>query len=155
MDIGSGKGYPASALSNFAPHKFIFRGVKCNSMEGLLQSFKFKNPEMQKYVCTLVGRKAKFKGKGKKWWVDQILYWQGKPIKRDSDEYQQMLNEAFTELCIQSKSFEKALLATHKAVLTHSIGKNDANKTILTIQEFTSRLTSLRETITPTYDTNL
>jgi hypothetical protein len=37
MDIGSKSGYPSSALSNFAPHAFEFDGVKCASMEGLLQ----------------------------------------------------------------------------------------------------------------------
>lgn len=66
MDIGSSTGYPSSVLSNFAPHSFVFDGVKCASMEGFLQSLKFQDPEMQKHVCTLVGRKAKFKGKRKK-----------------------------------------------------------------------------------------
>lgn len=51
MDIGSQNSYPASALSNFAPHPFIIDGIECNSMEGFLQSLKFKNPEMQKEVC--------------------------------------------------------------------------------------------------------
>lgn len=67
MDISSGAGYPASSLSNFAPHEFEIDGVKCASMEGFLQSLKFQNPEMQKYVCSLVGKAAKFKGKSKKW----------------------------------------------------------------------------------------
>ena len=31
MDIGSGNGYPESALSNFAPHKFTIDNVECNS----------------------------------------------------------------------------------------------------------------------------
>ena len=56
MDIGSGNGYPESALSNFAPHKFTIDNVECNSMEGFLQSLKFKNPDMQKEVCKLVGK---------------------------------------------------------------------------------------------------
>jgi predicted NAD-dependent protein-ADP-ribosyltransferase YbiA (DUF1768 family) len=68
MDIGSGKAFPCNALSNFAPHPFILDGVECASMEGFLQSLKFKNPDMQRHVCTLVGKAAKFKGKGKKWW---------------------------------------------------------------------------------------
>jgi predicted NAD-dependent protein-ADP-ribosyltransferase YbiA (DUF1768 family) len=38
MDIGSGAGYPASALSNFSPHPFEIDGITCNSMEGFLQS---------------------------------------------------------------------------------------------------------------------
>jgi predicted NAD-dependent protein-ADP-ribosyltransferase YbiA (DUF1768 family) len=42
MDILSGSGYPSGALSNFAPHPFVFDGVQVASMEGLLQAFKFK-----------------------------------------------------------------------------------------------------------------
>ena len=77
MDIGSGNGYPESALSNFAPHQFEIDGITCHSMEGFLQSLKFQNPDMQAHVCTLVGKKAKFKGKKKKWYRSQTLYWQG------------------------------------------------------------------------------
>lgn len=65
MDIGLQNGYPAGALSNFAPHPFEIDGIKCNSMEGFLQSLKFSNPEMQEHVCTLVGMAAKRKGHGK------------------------------------------------------------------------------------------
>lgn len=81
MDIGSGNGYPSAALSNFAPHPFILDGVEIASMEGFLQSLKFKNVDIQKYVCTLVGKAAKYKGKDKKWWQTQTLYWQVKNTK--------------------------------------------------------------------------
>lgn len=46
MDISSGAGYPASSLSNFAPHEFEIDDIKCASMEGFLQSLKFQNPEI-------------------------------------------------------------------------------------------------------------
>ena len=144
MDIGSGKDYPSCALSNFAPHPFIFRGVKCNSMEGLLQSFKFSSPEMQKYVCTLVGKAAKFKGKKKKWYLTQTLYWNGKAIPRDSQEYQDMLDEAY-EALFQNEGFRNALKATGNATFTHSIGKNNQNETVLTVNEFCKRLHKLRD----------
>ena len=144
MDIGSGSGFPAAALSNFAPHPFIFDGVECASMEGLLQSFKFKDVEMQKEVCKLVGKAAKFKGKKKKWWRDQTLFWQGQEFKRDSQEYQELLDKAFDALATNS-SFKKALLATKNATLTHSIGKSKPAETVLTRQEFCSRLTKIRE----------
>ena len=144
MDIGSGAGFPAAALSNFTPHPFLFDGVECSSMEGLLQSFKFKDINMQIEVCKLVGRAAKFKGKKKKWWKEQILYWQGKEYKRDSDEYQELLDRAFAALATNS-GFQKALLATGNAVLTHSIGKNKINETVLTKQEFCSRLMKIRK----------
>lgn len=144
MDIGSKAGYPASALSNFAPHKFIFDGVECSSMEGFLQSLKFKSPEMQKEVCKLVGKAAKFKGKRKNWRVTQTLYWKGKEYKRDSDEYQELLDNAYISLFNQSESFRNALKATGSSSITHSIGKNKINETVLTQTEFCSRLLKLR-----------
>jgi predicted NAD-dependent protein-ADP-ribosyltransferase YbiA (DUF1768 family) len=96
MDIGSGNSYPSCALSNFAPHSFVIDGVECNSMEGFLQSLKFKSPDMQKEVCKLVGKGAKFKGKDKKWWQTQTLYWQGVEIDRHSQVYQDLLDRAMT-----------------------------------------------------------
>lgn len=143
MDIGSGNGFPQASLSNFTPHPFVFDGVECNSMEGLLQSFKFSNPEMQKEVCKLVGKQAKFKGKKKKWFKTQTLYWQGKEFKRDSEEYQELLDRAFDALST-NESFKKALLATGNATLTHSIGKTQQSTTVLTRSEFCSRLIRIR-----------
>lgn len=143
MDIGSGTGYPSANLSNFSPHMFTVDGIECNSMEGFLQSLKFQDPEMQKHVCTLVGKKAKFKGKKKKWWKTQTLYWKGEEIPRDSERYQKLLDKAFNALS-QNTSFQKALLATQNATLTHNIGKKKTSETVLTRQEFTSRLTRIR-----------
>lgn len=143
MDIGSGSGFPSATLSNFSPHPFIFDGVECNSMEGLLQSFKFSNPEMQKEVCKLVGKQAKFKGKKKKWFRTQTLYWQGKEFKRDSEKYQELLDRAFDALAT-NEGFKKALLATGNSTLTHSIGKTKQSETVLTRTEFCSRLTKIR-----------
>ena len=144
MDIGSGSGFPSATLSNFAPHPFVIDGVECNSMEGFLQSLKFSNPEMQREVCKLVGKAAKFKGKKKKWWRTQTLYWQGIEIPRDSEEYQKLLDRAFSALA-QNNGFRAALLATGNSVLTHSIGKTKITETVLTRQEFCSRLTKIRE----------
>lgn len=144
MDIGSGTSYPSATLSNFAPHSFVIDGVECASMEGFLQSLKFSDVEMQKHVCTLVGKKAKFRGgKKKRWWREQKLYWQGKVIDRHDDEYQELLDRAFDALS-ENSGFRRALLATHNAVLTHSIGKKNASETILTRNEFCSRLTKIR-----------
>lgn len=145
MDIGSGNGYPASSLSNFSPHPFEMDGVKISSMEGFLQSLKFENPEMAKYVCTLVGYKAKKKGSKKNWKVNQTLYWLGNPIKRDSNEYQELLDRAYKCMFEQSESFRNALKASGKSTLTHSMGKNKESDTVLTTREFCGRLTKLRD----------
>ena len=145
MDIGSGNKYPAASLSNFCPHPFIFRGISCSSVEGFLQSLKFKSPEMQVEVCKLVGKAAKFKGKKKKWWRDQILYWQGIPIKRQSQEYQDLISEAYDCMFRDSGSFQLALRASGDAVFTHSMGKNDPTKTVLTTTEFCRQLNRCRD----------
>lgn len=146
MDIGSGTGYPSAALSNFTPHPFIIDGVQCNSMEGFLQSLKFKDQEMQKQVCLLTGKAAKFKGKKKKWWREQKLYWQGVEYERAGEAYQLLLDRAFQALA-QNESFVRALLATGDAALTHNIGKTKETETVLTRREFCSRLTFLREAL--------
>jgi hypothetical protein len=145
MDIGSGNGYPAGTLSNFGRRTFYFDGVLCNSMEGLLQAFKFQNPDMQAFVCSLYGIAAKMRGKNKKWWKLQKLYWRGKEIDRHSKEYQDLLDRAYQAMYDQCEGFRKALAASGNATLTHSIGKHDASHTVLTVQEFCSRLTKLRE----------
>jgi len=143
MDIRSGAKYPACALSNFAPHEFIFDGVVCKSAEGFLQALKFKNHEMQKHICTLVGKKAKFSGSKKAWWRQQRLWWKGVSYPRESKEYQDLLDRAYAALA-KNEGFCKALLSSHNATLSHSIGGTDPKKTILTRREFCGRLTNLR-----------
>jgi len=144
MDIRSGKDYPSRALSNFAGHRFALDGVECHSMEGWLQSLKFKNPDMQVEVCKLVGFAAKRKGKGKNWWRDGKLYWRGQEIDRFSDDYQALLDRAYEAMFDQCEGFRKALAASAGATLTHSIGRRDPKQTILTVAEFCGRLTRLR-----------
>lgn len=145
MDIRSGGKYPASALSNFSPNHFTFDGVECNSIEGFLQSLKFKSIEMQTEVCKLVGKAAKNKGRNKKWFKKQILYWKGVEIKRDSNEYQKLLDDMYNAVYDQCKSFRSALSASVGCTLTHSMGKNKINETVLTTNEFCSRLMKLRD----------
>lgn len=145
MDIKSGQSYPAGALSNFAPHPFVFEGVEIASMEGFLQSLKFKNPEMQIEICKLAGLKAKRSGAKKNWQRDQTLYWKGKAYKRDSDEYQELLDNVYDELFRSNEKARKALLATRQSNLTHSIGRTKKSETVLTRQEFCSRLMIIRK----------
>lgn len=145
MDIGSGKGYPAAALSNFPPRPFVFDDMECASMEGLLQSFKFDKPHIQKEVCKLVGRAAKSRGskRNKAWKSKQTLWWKGQAFDRHGPAYQALLDDAYDALATNTK-FQKALLASGDAVLTHSIGRNNASETCLTTKEFVSRLTRIR-----------
>lgn len=145
MDIHSKSSGPAGKLSNFTPRPFVFRGVECNSMEGLLQSFKFKDPKMQEHCCTLTGLKAKRFGSKKNWQRTQTLWWQGEAIKRDSNEYQELLDEAFESLYTTNEKSKKTLLSTGDSKLTHNIGRAKKSETVLTKQEFCSRLTKIRK----------
>jgi len=147
MDIKSGQKYPAGALSNFSPHPFVFRSVAVSSMEGLLQGLKCKDPEVQKHMCTLTGLAAKRAGSKKNWQRDQTLYWQGKAIPRGSAEYQELLDEAYGAMFEQNIKARKALVASGNAHLTHSIGRTSKSETILTRQEYCSRLMNIRRDI--------
>lgn len=146
MNIGAGNGYPSSALSNFAAHPFILDGVECASMEGFLQSLKFEQEHIQIEVCKLTGMAAKRRGRprNRRWQSLQKLWWRGVAYSRNSKEYAELLDRAYGALANNS-SFQKALLATGKATLTHTIGHNDSSKTVLTEREFVSRLTAIRE----------
>ena len=146
INISSNNKGVAGSLSNFTPHPFILDGVTCNSMEGFLQSLKYENPDMQKHVASLVGRKAKFKGQKKKWYVKQILYWQGTAYKRDSPEYTKLIERAF-DAYAQNTKVQKILLSTNDAVFEHTMGKKKKNFTVLTRNEFVSNLTRIRKNI--------
>lgn len=147
MDIGSGKGYPSSALSNFAPQGFIFDGIEVACREGLLQAFKFDKQHIQVEVCKLVGRAAKKRGseRNSAWKTRQTLWWNGVAYPRKSEEYQQLLDRLYLELARQNEKFRAALLASGKAVFTHSIGRSNECDTVLTTREFCRRLTAIRK----------
>lgn len=147
MEIRLGNSYPAGALSNLTPHPFTFRGVECGSMEGLLQGLKFKGKDMQIEICSLAGKKAKKSGAKKNWQRTQTLWWQGEPIKRESKEYQDLLDEAYLSMFSQNLKAHKALLASKDAKLTHSIGRHNEKETVLTQREFCSQLTKIRATL--------
>ena len=139
IDIGSKFEFPASVLSNFTPNSFTIDGVECASMEGFLQSLK--------EICQLTGVKAKKRGgKCENWKKTQTLWWQGQKIDRQGVEYQKLLNRAFNELA-KNEKFKKALSATDQEVLIHSIGKSNQFETVLTEEEFCSRLMKLRREI--------
>lgn len=145
MNIGSKCGYSASSLSNFAPHSFVLDGIEIASMEGFLQSLKCPYPLVQVEICKLVGFAAKKRGKGYKWQKTGKLYWQGKEYDRQGQEYQNLLNHAYSQLYKQNESFRNALKAAGRdSVLTHSIGRTKESETILTQAEFCGRLMKMK-----------
>ena len=145
FDIRAKAPFRAGALSNFAPHRFVFDGVRCACMEGLLQSLKISDQDEQRRVCDLTGPDAQSIGRKHDWSVTGTLWWNGKAIDRLSDEYQDLLDRAYEALFAQSESFRAALTATGSTQLVHNLGKSDPCETILTADEFCARLLRLRE----------
>ena len=149
LDIkGTAEKEEQKSLSNFRPYKFVLDGVECASMEGLLQSLKTKNIALQKEICGRSGKEAKnsFEKKWQNtWWkLTGILYWQGKPMRRRSDEYQYFLDRAYDAL-YSNPEFVKALLEAKGKTLIHSVGKHSTHETVLTEYEFLSRIERCRE----------
>lgn len=144
MNMYSPGEYQLNKLSNFAPNEFEIDGVKCGSMEGFLQSLKYRNISEQIAVCALSGEEAKAAGR-KKWlwkWTHNV-WWQGQKIKRGSKDFAKLIDRAYMGLS-QNLSFSKALLDTGDEKLTHSIGSHNPLKAILTKEEFVLQLMKMR-----------
>lgn len=144
IDIWSGKPYPSYALSNLCHNEFDYDGVHGGSMEGFLQSLKRKDESVQLANCAMEERSAK-KQSTSEWQADQVIYWKGKELKRQSEEYWALLQGAYEAMSQQCELFRNALLSTKDKKLYHLKGVKDPTKTILTEKEFCTLLTELRD----------
>ena len=151
MEIHSKHPYPSNALSNFAARPFKFDGVDCGSMEGLLQSLKFEDPELQAQCAKLSGIEAKNFGSqaNAAWTSHQTLWWKAKPYPRLSEQYADLVLCAYESMARQCPDFIEALRATLGEELTHSIGTPDPSMTVLTEAELCHALNHIRRQIQP------
>ena len=140
----------AKCLSNLYPISFKFRGKKVASIEGVLQGIKYKDKKMQNAVLKYYGLDA-YHTRGANtanfWGNSGILYWQGKPINRHSEEYQLFLDELYIA-ATKNPIYKSALLATEDKYLLHHIGNTNPQETVLTREEYEQRLNTLRDFIT-------
>ncbi len=140
--------YPYNVLCNFSPSSFVFDKTNINSMEGFLQSLKISDSETQKKVCQLPGFLAKKVGnylRRSEQYDGQHLYWQGKPVDRNSKEYQKLLDKAYMAKYSYDKDFRDTLSQSKGYTLTHKIGKTSPEETVLTEEEFIEHLDTLRK----------
>ena len=144
LDIRSNGLYPSNVLSNMCSNGFRLDGMVCGSMEGFLQSLKRKELDKQRQICSMRGGNAR-KMSVTSWQTDQIVWWKGKAIDRQSGEFTALVRKAYNAMFEQSERFRTALMATRGMILYHTKGKSNPYKTILTEQEFCSILTELRE----------
>ena len=136
----------SKVLSNLFPYEFWFRHYKVNSIEGIFQALKFKNKKSQKLVFKYSGFNAnRIRACADyNWQEEQILYFQGKPLKRDSVEYESFVDEMYVSL-LQNPLFIQALKNANGKYIVHSMGIEDKTKTTLSRYEFERELNCLKD----------
>ena len=144
VDIWSKGEYPADVLSNLCSNGFRFDGMVCGSMEGFLQSLKQKDKDKQRQICQMKGKNAR-KMTSTGWRTDQIVWWKGNPIDRQSVDYYSFVSAAYLAMFQQNERFRTALMSTRGMRLFHTRGEQDPFKTILTEHELCRILTDLRD----------
>ena len=145
VNISSRAAGPAGRLSNYTPRSFIFDGVPCASLEGVLQSFKCPDAERQAEICMLAGGWAKKAGSAYDWKSDQLLYWKGEAYPRRSEAYQRLLDRLYDAVYEQDAAFRDDLHALAGKKLDHRMGQSNPAETVLTRHEFVFRLMQLAE----------
>lgn len=75
------------------------------------------------------------------WKEKGIVYWQGKPIKRDSKEYEDLVDELYIS-AIQNPLYRNVLKNCDKDVI-HIIGVEDKRETVFTRYEFEYQINCL------------
>ena len=144
LDIRSNGLYPSNVLSNMCSNGFRFDGMVCGSMEGFLQSLKRKELDKQRQICSMKGGNAR-KMSVTSWQTDQIVWWKGQAIDRQSEEYQTLIRRAYQAMFEQNERFRTALMQTRGITLVHTSGEPSSFKTILTPAEFCGILMDMRD----------
>ena len=137
------KGPYSKVLSNLFPYEFTFRGKRMCSIESFFQGIKFKNKKMQDIVLKYSGLEANNikVASDYDWKKTGIIYWQGKPIKRDSKEYIELVDELYIS-AIQNPLYRSVLKKCDKDVI-HSIGVDSKLETVFTRYEFEYQINCL------------
>lgn len=136
----------AKVLSNLYPYRFKFRGKWVASIEGVLQGIKYKDKASQNKVLKYSGLDAyhtRACNSFNVWNNSRTLYWQGKPINRDGQDYQNFIDELYLSVA-KNPLYRRALKASGDKYLLHAIGVEDKTYTVLTREEYELRMNSLR-----------
>lgn len=147
VDISWSKGETDAErwLSNLAPHPFYLDGRAYASMEGFLQSLKFKSDEDTLELAALSGYEAFKTGqRGNGWKKTQLLHYLGEPMLRRGSVYTALLTRAYDAWLDQNSAVRDLLVSTVGSALIHSRGKTDPADTVLTRVEYVGQLNRLR-----------
>lgn len=137
------KGPYSKVLSNLFPYEFTFRGKKLNSIESFFQGIKFKNKRMQNFIFKYSGLDSNNikVASDYNWKETGVIYWQGKSIKRESEEYDNMIDELYIS-AIQNPLYRGVLKNCDRDVI-HIIGAESKKETVFTRYEFEYQINCL------------
>lgn len=139
-------------LSNLFPYEFYFKGFKLQSIEGVFQGFKIKNKKTQRYLFkyhSLNSNNIKA-AYDFNWRENGIVYFQGKAIKRDSEAYNDFIDELYVS-AIQNPLYRNVLKNVGKKYILHAIGEKSKGNTVFTRYEFEYELNALKEYVQTNY----
>ena len=136
--------YP-KLLSNLFPYEFTFKRHKLNSIECFFQGIKFKDKDLQKKLFKYSGKEALVlqKASNYNWKETGIIYWQGKPINRDSKDYDRLIDELYIS-AIQNEFYRNAIKNCNLPII-HAMGEIDKKDTVFTRYEFEFMLNCLHD----------
>lgn len=146
IDVGfKNKGDFPKVLSNLFPYSFKFKGKKLASIESFFQGIKYKDKNVQNYVFSYSGTETVHIKKGNKynWKETGLVYWQGKGIKRDSEEYNLLIDELYISAA-QNPIYRGVLCNCEKDII-HSMGGKEKTETTFTRYEFELELNCLKD----------
>jgi len=139
------KGSLSKLLSNLYPYEFEFRGHKFKSIEAFFQGIKFKDSTIQQAVFNYSGTDAYHiqNASSYNWKETGNIYWQGQAIKRDSTEYDLLVDELYISAA-QNPLYRQVLKNVTKPII-HSIGKLSKTETVFTRYEFEKEINCLSD----------
>ena len=107
------------------------------------QGIKIKDKDTQNYIFKYSGLDSNNikVASDFNWKETGIVYWQGKAIKRDSEEYDGLVDELYIS-AIQNPLYRNVLKNVNKSII-HSIGETNKEETVFTRYEFEYMLNCL------------
>jgi len=146
LDIRFNRPSPLCELSNLWPRRFKFRGLECNSIEGVLASL-FAPTWKREEIVKLSGFEAFYAIDGFR--VRNFMFFDGY-IDRFSKEYGDFLYDLYYSAFSQCDFSKEILVTTSKfdIELVHSVGKSGKQNTILTESEYITTLNNVRMQLT-------
>jgi len=139
---------PVRLLSNLAHTPFVFRGIRVESAEGLIQGLKEENPVRQGRIFQLFGyeaQRASSERRNARVQQSGCVWFNGAKVTFPSEEYFALIEEAIQGKFRQNPEALAALVATRGAQLVHDTGKKQRAGSALSGELFLAILERIRD----------